>query len=149
MHPQTLPAVVPPASARLAPGGAALLIAGAGWALLLIAASLAPQAGGVGTHEQLNLPPCSYLVRTGRPCPACGMTTAFAACARGQFGRAFRAQPAGVVLFMATLAASLAATGELVLGTPLLGRIRFGVRWIPWVVGAVLSGWAMKLAACA
>ena len=61
--------------------------------LLGIAASLTPSPDGYGTHRQLvvpllgkgensQLPACSFLVMTGKPCPSCGMTgTALGLCA--------------------------------------------------------------------
>jgi hypothetical protein len=29
----------------------------------------------MATHTQLGMPPCNFVVMTGKPCPACGMTT--------------------------------------------------------------------------
>ena len=37
----------------------------------------------IATHQQLGLPPCTFLEVTGVPCPACGMTTSFALLVRG------------------------------------------------------------------
>src|SRR5262245_14043759 len=28
----------------------------------------------MATHTQLGMPPCNFVVMTGKPCPACGMT---------------------------------------------------------------------------
>ena len=39
---------------------------------------LEPDPRGFGTHTQLGLAPCAFARITGRPCPTCGMTTAFA-----------------------------------------------------------------------
>ena len=94
-----------------------------GWALLSafgvsvlgVARFLTPSPSGVGTHQQLGLPPCGFLVWLDWPCPACGLTTAFARTARLQWGPAFRAHPLGPLLF------------GLVIGLVLLG-VRAAVR---------------------
>jgi hypothetical protein len=65
---------------------------------LVIATRLDPDPRGYGTHEQLGLPRCGFFAATGRPCPSCGMTTAFAWSVRGHWGRAWGANPAGSVL---------------------------------------------------
>jgi hypothetical protein len=67
-------------------------------ALLLAAATLAPDPRGHGTHEQLGLPPCTYYLVFGRPCPSCGMTTAWAWLAHGQPAEAFRVNAGGTLL---------------------------------------------------
>ncbi len=72
--------------------------------VLGIAAYLKPDQRGYGTHERLfHTGPCGMLVMTGLPCPACGMTTAFAHTARGQWLRALCVQPAGFILALATI----------------------------------------------
>lgn len=84
------------------------LVAAAFWVLLsglLIGAGfLTPDPSGVGTHEQLGLPPCGFHQRTGLPCPTCGMTTAFAWAVRGRIIQAFRIQPAGALGALMTAA---------------------------------------------
>ncbi len=62
-----------------------------------------PDPSGHGTHTQLGLPPCGFLVATGYPCAGCGMTTAFAHMVRGQVLRAVAANPAGVAFFVAAV----------------------------------------------
>ena len=74
-----------------------LLVAAAGFAGLLgLAKTLVPDPRGFGTHVQLGLRPCSFATMTGRLCPTCGMTTAFAWFVRGRVDRSWRANPAGV-----------------------------------------------------
>ncbi len=46
--------------------------------LLGVAAWLDPSPEGLGTHSQLSLPPCGWILTMDLPCPTCGMTTAFA-----------------------------------------------------------------------
>ena len=76
------------------------LVAGFGVAL-----SLDPDPRGFGTHQQLGLPPCTFRLLFGIPCPGCGMTTCFAHFVRGHFGDSVRANPAGAIL--ATVSALL------------------------------------------
>jgi len=74
-------------------------------AVLAVAARLTPAAAGYGTHMQLGLPPCNFLRLTHYPCPSCGLTTCFAWMVRGQIGKAFLANPFGIVAFVGTVAA--------------------------------------------
>jgi len=78
-------------------------------AVLALAAWLKPSASGYGTHMQLGLPPCNFLLWTHHPCPSCGLTTCFAWMVRGQLGKAFLANPFGILAFLATVAAIPAA----------------------------------------
>jgi hypothetical protein len=50
------------------------------------------------THVQLGLPPCSFRILTGVPCPACGLTTSFSLLVHGNVTGSFRANAAGAVL---------------------------------------------------
>ena len=72
-------------------------------AVLGIARSLHPSASGIGTHEQLGLPPCRFLAFTGFPCPSCGFTTSFAYAAHFHFQQAFFASPFGLLLFLVAI----------------------------------------------
>jgi hypothetical protein len=58
----------------------------------------------LGTHHQLGLPPCTFQVITGIPCPSCGMTTSFALVIRGDLVNAMRVNFAGALLAIACLA---------------------------------------------
>ena len=70
---------------------AAAVLAG----VLGLARVLVPDSRGYGTHTQLGLRPCAFADLTGRLCPTCGMTTAFAWFMRGRIDRSWRANPAG------------------------------------------------------
>jgi Protein of unknown function (DUF2752) len=70
---------------------AAAVLAG----VLGLARVLVPDSRGYGTHTQLGLRSCAFAGVTGRLCPTCGMTTAFAWFMRGRIDRAWRANPAG------------------------------------------------------
>lgn len=73
-------------------------------AVVITAMILTPNNHGHGTHTQLGLPPCGFLVATGYPCPGCGLTTAFSYMARLDFIGAFSANPFGILLFLTTVA---------------------------------------------
>lgn len=85
-------------------------------AVVGLAAWLRPSPYGLGTHEQLGLPPCNLVLMTGYPCPTCGMTTAFAHTVRGQWLSAASAQPAGFVLALLTLLVGALGLDMLVTG---------------------------------
>jgi hypothetical protein len=129
---------------RLAPGIAAIALVSP----VALATQLTPDGRGVGTHEQLGWTPCWALQRWNRPCPTCGMTTAWAYAVRGDALAAVDANAGGAVLLVATLAtagwlAVAAATGRLVGGMP---RPRM-MAWLAtaWLV-VTLVDWARRLA---
>src|SRR6516165_8267773 len=81
-----------------------LLVAGAMLSGLMgLAKSLVPDPRGYGTHVQLGLRPCAFVVVTGRLCPTCGMTTAFAWFMRGRIDRSWQANPAGCVFALLSI----------------------------------------------
>jgi hypothetical protein len=128
------------------------------WALALAAAAivgvlataawLRPDPRGHGTHAQLGLGPCAYLALTGRKCPSCGLTTAFAWSVRGRLDRAWRANPTG-----ALLAVSCVGLVPWLVACAASGRPRWGARSIdgPLVVLMVaavalgLGAWTFRL----
>ena len=67
------------------------------------ACTVKPNPRGLGTHQQFGLPPCSFRVLFGIPCPSCGMTTAWSHLVRGQLLGAFSANVGGALLGIATL----------------------------------------------
>ncbi|TWU15751.1 hypothetical protein Poly21_29530 [Allorhodopirellula heiligendammensis] len=77
--------------------------------LLGLARSLVPAAAGLGTHQQLGLPPCSMRVLLGMRCPACGMTTSWSHWTRGQWWAAAQANAGGLCLAFLALAVFIAA----------------------------------------
>ncbi|MEM7479467.1 MAG: DUF2752 domain-containing protein [Planctomycetota bacterium] len=66
--------------------------------LLVIARMLTPSSSGIGTHQQLGLPPCSSIMLLQMPCPACGMTTSWAYILRGQIIASFETNSGGAML---------------------------------------------------
>jgi len=73
--------------------------------LFVVAAILKPSPCEIGTHQELGLPPCSFLVLFGVPCPTCGMTTAWACLMHGDLSGAFRANIGGVLLAVLAMVA--------------------------------------------
>ena len=90
--------------------------------VLVTAAMLTPDPAGHGTHTQLGLPPCGFLVFTGYPCPGCGLTTAFAHMIRFQVIGAWHANPFGIALFLGTAA------------------------FVPFAAAGLLRGWSVVAA---
>jgi len=86
--------------------------------ILFFAVSLNPAPQGVGTHEQLGLPPCGFLLVTGFPCPACGLTTSIAHIGHGEIWEAVKVQPFGAVLFVVLLGMSVFSFFGLVRKSP-------------------------------
>ena len=66
------------------------------------------------THRQLGLPPCTFKVLSGLPCPSCGMTTSFALLIHGDVWNSLKANAVG------TLLAS------------------FGLMFVPWSLASVI-----------
>jgi hypothetical protein len=52
---------------------------------LATARQLEPNSMGLGTHQQLGLPPCSMRLIFGIRCPGCGMTTSWAHFMQGEW----------------------------------------------------------------
>jgi len=115
-------------------------------AALVLAAGLTPRRAGHGTHEDLGFPPCQFFMRTGYPCPSCGLTTSFAAMAHGRFVEAFLAHPFGVLFFVATALVALVGLAELLSGRDALRLLRPGPWWAVVALGGMLGGWAFKIA---
>ena len=139
---------------RFTPAGRALA---AGWLAALaggfgLARWLEPAAAGLGTHQQLGLPPCTVRVLLGVRCPSCGMTTSFAHFTRGAWFDSAAANAGGfaLALFCVGLTGWLAAS--VWRGRPVRLGAGPGVRG-EWVLaaglGAVggisLADWAVRV----
>jgi hypothetical protein len=118
-------------------------------AVLGVAAWLEPSPAGLGTHLQLGAAPCGWIAIADMPCPTCGMTTAFAHAANGEFLRAVAAQPLGALLAIATAMTLLVCLHIVATGSRLGGV--FGRMLRPraaWTLAAVLVvSWIYKIAA--
>lgn len=125
-----------------------LVIGGAAAAVLVTARALAPDPSGMGTHEQLGLPPCGFLYLTRLPCPTCGLTTSFAHMARLSLTSAFEAHALGPPLFALTaVTVPLAAIGCARASSPLavINRLRVG-RLAAIIAAAAVVAWLVRLA---
>jgi hypothetical protein len=71
--------------------------------LLATAAGLNPSPRGMGTHQQLGLPPCTVVQWFGIRCPACGMTTSWAHTVRGHVITAARTSAGGTLLAIVSM----------------------------------------------
>lgn len=117
---------------------------------LLIAGMLHPSENGVGTHQQLGLPPCTFLWATGFPCPFCGMTTSWSFAAHFDIARSIRTQPAGFALFVACLAfvpwlIALAVSGRVAF-RPEIVLARIPIRAWYAIFFALTLAWIFKIA---
>lgn len=116
---------------------------------LVIASRLVPDPSGMGTHRQLGLPGCGWLVAFGKPCVTCGMTTAFARMTHGQPVEAFVGQPAGSILALVCAAVVWIGLHTAVFGSraaPMAARAALATKWLV-LGGCVLVGaWAYTIA---
>ncbi len=101
----------------------------------------------MATHTQLGMPPCNFVTLTGKPCPACGMTTSFALLVRGDVVNSLRANWAGTliaVLWAITMVWALASgiAGRALFVPPGKGELILTV-----IVGVVLALMLLRWAA--
>jgi hypothetical protein len=112
-----------------------------------VAARLQPDSHGFGTHQQLGLPPCTFLVLFGRRCPSCGMTTSWAYLVRGQIVQAAAANVGGAVLGVLTAVAAIWLLASGFWGR-WLGLVP-NVTWPTWLLAGVaavtLVDWVIRL----
>lgn len=148
-----VPANTSSRSTRVEPLGAGprfgwLLVAMGSLAMLVVGWLLVPAAEGHGTHTQLGLYPCPWLLTTGHPCPTCGWTTGVTYAAHGNLAGAFRAQPFAVLLALGAamtvwIGGYVALTGSRV-GSMLSGLLRPRILWT--LSGLLIAAWVYKLA---
>lgn len=91
--------------------------------VLALAAGLQPSPLGHGTHTQLGLPACGFLVVTGYRCPGCGLTTSFAHMMNLEVLPALEANPFGVLLFLSVIGFMGVATWALFRGAPVFDTL--------------------------
>lgn len=127
-----------------------------GWAILgllpaaviVTAAFLTPDPAGHGTHQQLGLPPCGFLVITGYPCPGCGLTTCFTHMVRLQIPEAVHANAFGVPLFLVSFFTIPVALVGFVRALPVLPTLeRFQFEKVAMLLAASsMTVWFVRIA---
>lgn len=116
-------------------------------ALLWVARGIEPSEAGHGSHTQLGLPPCAWVIRFDRPCPTCGMTTAVSQASRGDFLSSMITQPAGAAFAIGAsglfwMSLYVAVTGSAV--GRLAGALLLRPRGL-WCAGTLVGvSWAYK-----
>ncbi len=125
----------------------ALLAALGAAAVLGLATWMEPAEAGLGTHTQLNMPPCAWILAVDLPCPTCGMTTAFAHAAEGDLASSFAAQPMGAVLAVAAAITLLVGIYTALTGSrvALLFQRLWGRRAVWALAIGVVAAWAYKI----
>ena len=93
--------------------------------------------------EYVHLPRCVFLAITGRPCVSCGMTRCFIAMSRFHLAAAWRINPLGAVLFVATACYVIYAAVVVIAKLPRI-RIKCTSRW---EVGALIAAAFLIVAA--
>jgi uncharacterized protein DUF2752 len=128
---------------------AALLVAGGVLVTLLgIAAWLEPSPLGLGTHQQLGLPPCTMRFLFHIRCPSCGMTTSWAHLMEGNLLGSLKANAGGTLLGLTAL-----LSGPWLVASGLRGRWLWGpphelavLAVAAAVVLVTLADWCLRLA---
>ena len=108
---------------------------------MVIARSLEPDPRGFGTHEQLGLTPCYFNEITGKVCPLCGGTTAWAYVLRGEILQAASANLAAMLLCVVVATGSLRMLWVAIRGS-------WGAKPLAWRVMLVVASAWLAVAVC-
>ena len=112
---------------------------------LAVAGLLQPDGRGHGTHQQMGLPPCTFVVLFDVRCPTCGMTTSWANLVRGRLAEAAGSNLGGMLLCLLDMLAvpwllCTAIAGKWVIWEPRVGVVACGavavflITLIEWTV---------------
>jgi hypothetical protein len=117
-------------------------------AMLVVGAHLTPSPEGHGTHEQMGMPPCGFVIATGHPCPTCGMTTAVTLAAHRRPLQAILTQPFGALVAIGGAVGFWGCLHVAAFGSR-LGRVaepllRPRILWIG--AGLLVAAWIYKIA---
>lgn len=115
--------------------------------ILMVAFRLVPSESHMGTHRQLGLPKCGFVLMTGFPCPTCGMTTAFSFMTHGCILDALRSHVAGSMMAVVTAGVLANSLWCLVTGRYVsLNWYRVNPVRLVWMITVVLVGsWALNI----
>ena len=108
--------------------------------MFTIAAWLSPNSSGVGTHQQLGLPPCSFRLIYGVRCPACGMTTAWSHFVRGDWLAALSINIAGFLLAAGSAVVVVGCFYVVASGRPMPRQSMW------WITLSLLGVWCVAVA---
>jgi hypothetical protein len=124
-----------------------MLVSIAAITLLMVAVYVQPASEGIGTHQQLGLPQCGWILAANIPCPTCGMTTAWSHTVRGEFPSAFLAQPMGMLLAIGTMCVAVGGGISAMTGYSFNGMLyRFAPSKVFIVIAIVtLASWGLKI----
>lgn len=114
---------------------------------LALACWLTPSVRGQGTHQQLGLPPCTFVALYNMPCPSCGMTTSWAHTVRGELPSAVRANLGGTLLAIAAIVFAPWMIGSAVRGHKLTRFPSEGqfISGAAVVIAVTLVQWMIKI----
>lgn len=90
------------------------------------------------------LPDCLFHKLTGLWCPGCGMTRATHAALHGHFGKAFRFNPVGMVLFPISLLGISMELAGWVRGKPPPVSLRLGRNGAWFILVVILAFWILR-----
>jgi hypothetical protein len=124
-----------------------MLVSFGAMAVLSIAAYVEPASNGVGTHQQLGLPQCGWILAANIPCPTCGMTTAWSHTVRGEIPSAFLAQPMGMFLAIATIFVAVGGLFSAITGYSFNGLLYLFApsRVFIVIIVLTLASWGLKI----
>ncbi len=112
-----------------------------------LASGLQPETQGYGTHQQLGLGPCPIRQHWNVACPSCGMTTAWAYAASGDWRTACRTHFGGTMLGVIAVASAVWLGWTALLGKCIPAEKRFTQPVaLLLLLGIVLVDWCLKLA---
>jgi len=114
--------------------------------LLAVAGLLEPSQEGMGTHQQLGLPPCAMRVVLGVRCPGCGMTTSWSHLVGGQWLSSLQSNIGGFMLAGFSVIFAPVALGSCLSGKmPSLQTQKLATLAVLAIAAVTLTQWAIRV----